>query len=249
VGPRRLASPLLIGAVYAAALVVPFRVFLPRFATHLIGDHGDVLLQHLHCAWQWLALAEGRVSELLELPTMHPYSSGFVFGEPLLGVTLPLAPIHLLTGSTAGTFNTAVVLSFLLLGVAVFLWVRDLFGSPAAGLLAVVLVVYTPWRVHYLTNLNNLTLHYAVFGMWLLGRWLQRSRFSSLLGAALLFHVQLVTSAQVALAAIYLHETHPAWNVLIFFVAMSLCHALGGMQGVAYGMVMSKLIPAIAVPW
>jgi len=63
---------------------------------------------------------------------------------------------------------------------------------------------------------------------------------SVLFGAAM--RVQILI---VALAAIYLHETHPGWNVLIFFVAMSLCHALGGMQGVAYGMVMSKLIPAI----
>jgi hypothetical protein len=190
--------------VYAAALLAPFRVFLPRFATHLIGDHGDALLQHLHCAWQWLALAEGRASELLALPTMHPYRSGFVFGEILLGVTLPLAPLHLLTGSTAATFNTAVVLSFLLLALAVFLWVRDLFHSPAAGLLAATLVVFTPWRVHFLSALNVLTVHYAIFGMWLLGRWLERPTLPTLLGAALLFHVQLVTSAQMGLAAIYL---------------------------------------------
>jgi hypothetical protein len=201
---RRLVPWALLAAAYAAALVAPFRVFLPRFTTHLIGDHGDALLQHLHCAWQWLALAEGRASELLALPTMHPYRSGFVFGETLLGVTLPLAPLHLLTGSTAATFNTAVVLSFPLLALAVFLWVRELFHSPAAGLLAAILVAFTPWRVHYLSALNVLTVHYAIFGMWLLSRWLVRPALPTLLGAALLFHLQLVTSAQVALAAIYL---------------------------------------------
>lgn len=49
----------------------------------------------------------------------------------------------------------------------------------------------------------------------------------------------------VALGAIWLYAHHPGWNVLLFFVAMPLCHALGGMQGVAYGMVMSKVIPAV----
>jgi hypothetical protein len=201
---RRLVPPVALGAVYAAALLVPFRVFRPRFTTHLIGDHGDALLLHLHCAWQWLALAEGRVTDLLDLPTMHPYSSGFVFGETLLGITLPLAPIQLLSGSTAGTFNTAVLLSFFLLGLSVFLWGRELFASPAAGLLAAVLVVFPPWRLHFLSSLNNLTIHYAVFGMWLLWRWLRRPQLATLVGAALLFHVQLITTAQVGLAAVYL---------------------------------------------
>jgi MFS family permease len=63
---------------------------------------------------------------------------------------------------------------------------------------------------------------------------------SVLFGAAMRMQILVV-----ALAAIYLQPTHPGWNVLIFFLAMSLCHALGSMQGVAYGMVMSKLIPAI----
>jgi hypothetical protein len=49
----------------------------------------------------------------------------------------------------------------------------------------------------------------------------------------------------IALSAMFLHESHPGWNVIVFFAAMPLCHALGSMQGVAYGMVMSKLIPAV----
>lgn len=50
--------------------------------------------------------------------------------------------------------------------------------------------------------------------------------------------------AVIALSAILLHETWPSLNIAIFFIAMPLCHGLGGMQGVAYGMVMSKVIPA-----
>jgi MFS family permease len=63
---------------------------------------------------------------------------------------------------------------------------------------------------------------------------------SLLFGAVMRLQILLV-----ALAAIFLHETHPDWNVLVFFLAMPVCHALGGMQGVAYGMVMSKVIPAV----
>jgi MFS family permease len=47
----------------------------------------------------------------------------------------------------------------------------------------------------------------------------------------------------VALAAIFLFADYPLLNVVVFFVAMPICHGLGGMQGVAYGMVMSKVIP------
>jgi hypothetical protein len=203
-GPRRTAFSLLLGVTYAVALIWPFRAYFPRFGTHLIGDHGDALLLHLHCAWQWEAIAEGRFAEILSLPTMHPYSTGFAFGETLLGITLPLAPIHWLSGSTAATFNVAVVLSFMLLFVAVFGWVREIFDSRAAGLLAAMTVVFVPWRIHYHSALNVLTVHYAVFGMWLLWRWLRRPSWRALMGAMLLFYVQVVTAAQVALAAIYL---------------------------------------------
>ena len=187
-------------AVYVGSA---FRVYFAGFSSQLIGNHGDVLLQHLHLAWQWRALSAGRFSEWLVLPTLYPWSSGYAFGEPLLGISLPLLPFYLASGSSAFAFNLAVVLSFVLLGVAVGGWARDMFHSPGAGAMAAVLVVFTPWRLHYLTNLNNLTAFYAVFGMWLLYRWLRRPQLGVLLAAALLFHVQLVTS-QVGLAAIYL---------------------------------------------
>jgi hypothetical protein len=201
---RASAGGALLALLYAGAASLPFRAYGPRFSSHVIGDHGDALLQHLHCAWQWLALAEGRFSELLTLPTMHPYHTGLAFGEPLVGAVLLFAPAYALTGSSAAAFNAAVVGSFLLLGLATFLWVRGLFASPAAGLLSAVLVIFTPWRLHYLSALNVLTLHYAVFGLWCLTRWLRRPRLRYLIAAAALFHVQLVTAAQAAVAGIYL---------------------------------------------
>lgn len=193
----------LAAGVCGALLVARFADFFPRFATHLIGDHGDVLLQHLHCAWQWSALAEGRFPELLRLPTFAPYPNGFVFGETLLGVTLPFGAIHLLLGSSAATYNLALISAYALLGLAVFLWVRALFDDPVAALLAAVLVVFVPWRLQLITNLNNMSVHFAVFGAWLLCVWSRTPRLRTLLGAALCFHIQLVTAAQVAVVAIY----------------------------------------------
>ena len=92
----------------------------------------------------------------------------------------------------------------MLLGIAVFLWVRERFEEPAAGLFAAVLVVFVPWRLQYLTNLNNLTLHFAIFGAWLLSRWLRTRSLAALIGSVLCFQVQLVTSTQVAIVSIYL---------------------------------------------
>jgi hypothetical protein len=240
--PRRHALGMALTALYGAAFLWPFRGFFPRFSTHLIADHGDTLLLHLHCAWQWLALAEDRASELLRLPTLHPYSSGMAFGEPLLGVALPFAPVHALTGSTAAAFNAAVLASFLLLGVAIFLWARDLFASPTAGLLAAVLVIFNPWRVHFLSALNLLTIHYLLFGLWLIGRWLRRPRLATLLGAALLFHVQLITAAQAAIAGIYL---------ACIWLAVVWVHSRfrWSRARVVQGLVASCLFVGLGLPW
>jgi MFS family permease len=49
----------------------------------------------------------------------------------------------------------------------------------------------------------------------------------------------------VAAAALWLYSEHASWNVLAFFVAMPLCHGFSAMQSVAYGMVMSKVIPPL----
>lgn len=237
-----IALPVLLGALYLGVSLAPFRVFASGFSTRLIGDHPDTLLQHLHCAWQWLAFAEGRSAEILRLPTMHPYRSGLAFGEPLLGVALPFALVHAWSGSTPAAFNAAVVASFLLLELAIFLWVRDLFESSAAGLLAAMLVVFNPWRVHFLTALNLLTIHYAVFGLWLLGRWLRRASLPSLLGATLCFFAQLVTAAQGALVALALAAS---WVAAVWLRSRLSLDA----RRLAQGAVAGAVLFALSAPW
>jgi hypothetical protein len=200
---RRWLCSAALAAIYGLAILIPFRVYWPRIETHLIADHGDALLQHLHCAWQWHALAEGRFGELLRLPTLAPFPNGFAFGEPLVGICAPLAPLFALTGSSAAAYNGAVIASFLLLALGVYLWARDLFSSATAGLAAAMLVVFDAWRMHYLSALNVLSVHFATFALWLLGRWIARGGLAHLIGAALSVHVQLVSAAQGAIVASY----------------------------------------------
>ena len=240
--PRRLALAGLVAAVYGAVALLPFRVYFARFDTHLIGNHGDALLQHLHCAWQWHALVEGRFRELLALPTLYPYRSGLAFGEPLLGICLPFTPVFAATGSSAAAFNSALIASFLLLGLALFLWARDLFASAPAGLLAAVLVLFDAWRVHYLSAVNVLTLHYAILGLWLLGRWLRRPRLVTLLISALLFHVQLLSAAQGAIVCGYVASV---WLAAVWCGSRFRIERRRALHGVAA----AALFLALSLPW
>ena len=201
---RRWGVPALGIGLAAIALAFQFRPFFARFGTHVIGDHGDALLLHLHCAWQWSGLAEGRFAEVLRLPTLAPYANGFAFGELLLGVTLPLFPVYWITGSSPAAFNAAVVLSFAALALAVFLWVRVLVGSASAGALAAIALVFVPWRLHYLSAVNVLTLHYLVFALYFVTRWLQEPKQGFAFAAALCFVVQVLTATQAAIAGAYL---------------------------------------------
>jgi hypothetical protein len=135
-----------------------------------------------------------------------------------------------------------VVASFVLLGVAMYLWVGDLFESSAAGLLAAVLVLFNPWRVHFLTALNLLTIHYAIFGLWLLGRWLRRPSLVSLLGATLFFHLQLVTAAQGAIVA---GSLALVWVAVVWL--RSGLHLRG--DRIIHAALALALFVALAVPW
>ncbi len=185
-------------------IVTRFTQFFPRFGSRLIGAHGDTLLLHLHLGWQWTAISEGRLSEILSLPTMHPSGSGLSFGEPLFGIALLFAPVHWFTGSTVAAFNAALVGSFVLVALACFLLVRELIHSDEAAVLAAAAIAFVEWRLRFITAINLLTVYFVIFALWLLVRWVRKPSWAPLVGAALLLHLQLVTAAQAGIVGCYL---------------------------------------------
>jgi len=214
----RVLTVLVVTAVYALLLLRHLEPLFANISSSLLGDE-RALVGHLGCAWQWT----GEIGEILSLPTMYPYDSGLSFGAPLVGVVWLWAPVYWITGNTVLTFNLAVLGSFFLLAVAVFLLTRELFDSGPAGLLAAMLALFVPLRIEALGALELLSIYYAVFGMWLILWWLDHPRWWKLVVAAVLFHLQLVSTPQVGIAAVY---TAGFWLLIVFST-----HRLGYLRG------------------
>ncbi|MBK8011126.1 MAG: hypothetical protein IPK13_07225 [Deltaproteobacteria bacterium] len=186
----------------SSLIVSRFAVHFRRFTEDLIGNHGDVLAQHLICAWQWQAVFEGRAADVLSLPSYAPFDTGLAFSEPLTGIVLLFAPVAGFFGSVAA-YNTALIGSFVFTALAVYALVKEIFESEAAGVFAAVAIPFVAWRTFHFTTLNILTIYFGLIGLTMLVAWVRRARWRTIIGAALLYHIQFLTVPQVGLVLVY----------------------------------------------
>ncbi|MCB9654068.1 MAG: hypothetical protein H6729_08075 [Deltaproteobacteria bacterium] len=199
-GDRRLTAFAL--TALSLFIVSRFSADFRDFTTRLIGNHGDVLAQHLICAWQWRAVFEGHIADIMSLPSYAPFETGLAFSEPLTGIVLLFAPVAAIFGSVAA-YNAALIGSFVLTALAVYVLVKEVFESETAGIFAAAAIPFVPWRTFHFTTLNILTIYFGIFGMAALVAWVRRGRLRTIVLAALLFHVQFLTVPQVGIVLIY----------------------------------------------
>lgn len=159
----------------AAFLLHPILRCLGGCFTDLQRLHGDVLgsfalpdsrLNAWILAWDQHALlhAPGR---LFDTNCFHPASLGLTGSEHLLGVALSVLPLRLLGSSPVLLHQGAVALSFVLLGLTTFAFVRWLTGSAWPGFVAGVVAMAMPWRIFEVSHVQLVSLQWFPL-IWLL---------------------------------------------------------------------------------
>jgi len=155
---------------------------LPRMATSLSGSP-DSLLNAWALGWSFHILPRDPLS-LFDANIFFPRPDTLAYSEHLFGITLLVFPVFAVTGSLPLAYNVAVLSSFALSGIGMYLLVREITGSRWAALVSGTIFLAAPYRFGHLLQLQLLTLQWFPFVFWCALRFLREGRVRQLAGIA-----------------------------------------------------------------
>jgi hypothetical protein len=157
-------APLLF---FTAATVLMTWPLASRLQTAVIGSrNGDNWYYVWLIGWFQKALFEKGQSPLVVPFLNYPVGWNLAYSEITLSNVIPALPVSLLGGPMLA-YNTVCILSFVLSGLVVHLWVASLTKNYAAGLVSGALFAFAPYRLAHLyghlplLGTQYLALHYA----------------------------------------------------------------------------------------
>jgi hypothetical protein len=174
-----------VACLYTFPLAARLGTHFPVWADTVMTPGADQLLTSWILATDVRTLLEDPL-RIWESNNFHPFRRTLTWSENLLGLAIPLIPVQLIGQNPVFTNNAATLLSLALTGWGVHLLVRELSGSPLAGLLTGVLLVYTPSKWSDLSQLHMVASHWTPIALFAWVRVIRTGswRWAAALGAA-----------------------------------------------------------------
>lgn len=198
----RVLPHLLALAGFSAATVVATWPMLPRLGGFVVNQL-DPLYSVWAMAWQAHALATNPAG-LFDTNVMYPFSGTLAFDELSFAQAVISAPLYWLSGNPVLSHNAQLLLTFILSAYGMWLLVRELTGSGAAGAVAGAAYAFSFYRFNHLPHMTLLSTQWLPFMllaayklMWS-GSW----RWAGALGA--FFTVQALSSHYLAFYSVIL---------------------------------------------
>jgi hypothetical protein len=160
-----------------------------RPGTTMAAPFGDPLLNAWILGWDADRLRHG-LAGLWNAPAFYPYPDTLAYSEHLLGIAVPLAPIYWLTGNAVLLYNVALIGSFALAGIGMYLLARDLTGRRDAAVLAALAFMWCPNRAPQVTHLQVLVNGWMPVALWALHRYFATGSRRALAGFVAAFVMQ-----------------------------------------------------------
>jgi hypothetical protein len=179
-----------VGAYTAIALVVTWPL-ARGLGRDVAWDLGDSLLNMWILAWdgeQMLAILRGdfaRIATFFNGNIFHPAPLTLAYSEHLLPQALQILPVYAFTRNPILCYNLLFLSTFVLSGLGMYLFVRELTGRPAAAFVAGLLFAFAPYRVPQSPHLQVLSAQWMPFALYGFRRYLTTpERGRPLAGAA-----------------------------------------------------------------
>ncbi|HYH07634.1 MAG TPA: hypothetical protein VEK11_11305 [Thermoanaerobaculia bacterium] len=137
----------LVTAVMTWPLVANFTTALPH--------PDDPAINTWILDWDFYALLH-QPARLFEANIFHPLHHTLAFSENLLGIALPLLPLHLAGLGPVTIYNVATFLAFALTGYGAFVLARLVTGSTGAAVCSGIWFAFFSFRFTHLTHLQHL---------------------------------------------------------------------------------------------
>ena len=182
--------------------------------THIIGGMGDNIYFVWLVRWYQKAFLEGGGHPFFAPHLNYPQGWNLSTTETSLTSTLPGVPFSLLWGPIAG-YNLAMLLTFVLAGFFMYLWIKDLTRSNTAALLAGFLFSFSPYHIsHFVVgHLNLCGIQWFPLFFWGLQRLLRADKR---------FDLKFALLSGLSLAAIAFTSMYYLYMSLIFGVLFGL---------------------------
>jgi len=182
IGPA--AATVLYGAV-AVAFTWPLALGLAR---DIPSDLGDPLLNAWILAWdadRLLRFFSGDVGALREFwnaNIFYPEPLTLAYSEHLFAQAVQILPVYALTGNVILSYNVLFLSTFVLSGLGMYLWVRELTASPRAAFAAGLIYAFAAYRVPQFSHIQVLSSQWMPFVLYGLRRYFDGRRRRALAG-------------------------------------------------------------------
>jgi hypothetical protein len=183
--------------------LTPFRAAFLYFAIALVftwplaagltrdipWDLGDSLLNAWILAWdadRLLRFLGGDVDAIRNFwnaNIFYPEPLTLAYSEHLVAQAVQILPVYALTGNIILSYNLLFLSTFVLSGLGMYLFVREITGSARAGLVAGLIYAFAPYRVPQFSHLQVISSQWMPFVLYGLRRYFETRRTRPLIGA------------------------------------------------------------------
>jgi hypothetical protein len=152
-------------------------------------DLGDSLLNAWILAWdadrllRFLGGDAGAIRNFWNANIFYPEPLTLAYSEHLVAQAVQIFPVYVLTGNIILCYNLLFLSTFVLSGLGMFLFVREITGSGRAGLVAGLVYAFAPYRVPQFSHLQVISSQWMPFVLYGLRRYFVTRRLAPLAGA------------------------------------------------------------------
>jgi hypothetical protein len=183
-----LAGAPAVTVAYTAMAVVMTWPLVTNLGDRLAGDLGDPAFNAWVLAWtsgqvlRALSGDPGALAAYWHGNIFHPEPLTLAYSEHLTAQMLQGLPIYAATGNVIAVYNVLFLSTFVLSGLGMYLFVRDLTGRPLAAFLAGVAFAFAPYRLGQFSHLQVLSSQWMPFALYGFRRYFASRRPRALAG-------------------------------------------------------------------
>lgn len=194
--PRGARDAVVATLGYAVLTLVMTWPLVRGLARDIPGDFGDPLLNAWILAWDSDRIVRalgGHPSALADYwnaNIFYPAPLALAYSEHLTAQALQIFPVWAVTRNPVLCYNLVFLGTFVLSGLGMFLWARELTGRRGVAFVAGLAFAFAPYRLGALPHLQVLSAAWMPFTLFGLRRFFESHRARALGGASLAWVLQ-----------------------------------------------------------
>ena len=228
-------TPIKAAALYLAVTLLFTWPLAAGLTRDIPWDLGDSLLNAWILAWdadrvlRFLGGDVNAIRNFWNANIFYPEPLTLAYSEHLFAQAVQILPVYAITGNIILSYNLLFLSTFVLSGLGMFLFVREISGSPRAGLVAGLIYAFAPYRVPQFSHLQVISSQWMPFALYGLRRYFLTGRIRPLAGAGAALIAQnlsngyfLLFFAPFVLAyAVFEIATRKLWSNLRVWLALT----------------------------